>query len=118
VKCNGLEVIDSFPQGIFFGGDNNSTAGGNNTNPYDTNTSAAGNPAFYLNNIHPNDVKKYRDDALINGLQISSQLARNSEQYYDLLTKVFTTVKLGMILMSENPIIRSKGCNLIGNLCR
>jgi hypothetical protein len=68
--------------------------------------------------VNPNDVKRYRDDALINGLQISSQLARNDEKYYDLLTHVFSCHKLALILQNENAIIRAKGCNLIGNLCR
>lgn len=113
VKCNGLEILDSFPQGIF---------GEPQLSHLDTNIEL--NPlnqlpySFQQNISHPNDIKRYRDDSLINGLQISSQLARNSEQYYDLLTKVFTTQKLGSILTNENPIIRAKGCNLIGNLCR
>jgi fused-like protein len=62
--------------------------------------------------------KRSHDDALINALQISSQLARHSEQFFAALTKVYTIYKLGYILTNDNPVIRAKGCNLIGNLCR
>ena len=61
---------------------------------------------------------RYAADALINGLQISSQLARHSEQHFRSLLKVFTAPKLGEILRCNNAVIRAKACNLIGNLCR
>lgn len=64
------------------------------------------------------NMDKYRNEGLINGLQIASQLARNSEQYFQTLNKVFTPKKLVFILQHALPIIRAKGCNLVGNLCR
>ena len=57
-------------------------------------------------------------DALISMLQVSSQLARNSEKYYRLLSSVFTAEKLVWILLQPNPVVRAKCCNLVGNLCR
>lgn len=57
-------------------------------------------------------------DALVSGLQISSQLARNSEKHYGLLSSVFTAQKLHWILTETNTTASAKCCNLIGNLCR
>ena len=59
-----------------------------------------------------------RVDALVNALQISSQLARNSEKHYGLLISVFTAQKLYWILTGTNHTAAAKCCNLIGNLCR
>lgn len=59
-----------------------------------------------------------RVEALVNGLQISSQLARNSEKHYGLLISVFTAQKLYWILTGSNHTAAAKCCNLIGNLCR
>ena len=59
-----------------------------------------------------------RVDALVNALQISSQLARNSEKHYGLLISVFTAQKLYWILVGTNHTAAAKCCNLIGNLCR
>lgn len=61
---------------------------------------------------------KYLAEACISALQIASQLARNSEQFFPTLTKVFTAKKLGSMLRSTVAVIRAKTCNLIGNLCR
>ena len=87
---NGLEVLDQLPIPIF-------------SNP-SASTSAAD--------------QKYLTDTCINALQISSQIARNSEQFFPALMQVFTARKLCAILKSETAVIRAKACNLIGNLCR
>lgn len=59
-----------------------------------------------------------RAETLIAALQLSSQLARNSEKYYAMLSNVFTAPKLVWILTQPNRVARAKCCNLIGNLCR
>lgn len=59
-----------------------------------------------------------RAETLIAALQLSSQLARNSEKYYAMLSNVFTAQKLVWILTQPNRVARAKCCNLIGNLCR
>ena len=102
MDTNALEILDSFPHGVF--GPVSSTT---------TTTTTTALP----DNMN-NDNKRSHDDALINALQISSQLARHSEQFFAALTKVYTIYKLGYILTNDNPVIRAKGCNLIGNLCR
>ena len=56
--------------------------------------------------------------ALVDMLLVASQLARNSERYYGMLSRVFTAEKLVWILLMKNALVRSKCCNLIGNLCR
>jgi hypothetical protein len=59
-----------------------------------------------------------RVETLIAALQLSSQLARNSEKYYSMLSNVFTAQKLVWILTQPSRTARAKCCNLIGNLCR
>lgn len=59
-----------------------------------------------------------RAETLIAALQLSAQLARNSEKYYAMLSNVFTAPKLVWILTQPNSVARAKCCNLIGNLCR
>lgn len=93
VDSNGLEVIDNLPNDIFH----------SNIINYEVNE----------------DEKKYNNnETLMSGLQIASHLARNNEKYYDILLQVFTPSKLVSILQQNNSIIKSKCCNLIGNLCR
>jgi len=60
----------------------------------------------------------YRSEALINALQLSSQLARNSEKFFPMLSSIFTATKLTWILTQSSHVARAKCCNLIGNLCR
>lgn len=85
----GLVAIDDLPMGIF---------GGNNHETHEVNES--------------------RLESLINGLQISSQLARNSEKFYPLMVNIFTAKKILWILNDTNSVAKAKCCNLIGNLCR
>lgn len=59
-----------------------------------------------------------RSSALVDLLQVSSQLARNSERHYAMLSNVFTAEKLVWVLQLSDPIARAKCCNLVGNLCR
>jgi hypothetical protein len=59
-----------------------------------------------------------RASALVDLLQVSSQLARNSERHYGMLSSVFTAEKLVWILKLTDPTARAKCCNLVGNLCR
>jgi fused-like protein len=94
VDSRGLEVIDNLPNDIFHSNGIN----------YEENE----NEKKYYNN----------NEILMSGLQIASHLARNNEKYYDLLLQVFTPAKLVCILQQNNSIIKSKCCNLIGNLCR
>lgn len=63
-------------------------------------------------------VSMCRLGALIDLLQLSSQLARNSERHYGMLSSVFTAEKLVWILRMADPTVRAKCCNLVGNLCR
>ncbi len=100
---NGLEVLDRLPLHIF------DQVKYENQVFYQPLTDASSSNS---------NVEKYRNEGLINGLQISSQLARNSEQYFGTLSNVFTVRQLYFILQNASPIIRAKGCNLVGNLCR
>jgi fused-like protein len=60
-----------------------------------------------------------RLEAIISALQISSQLARNSEKYYDVLSAVFTASKLvWLFTQTHDDGVVAKVCNLVGNLCR
>ena len=117
-------ILDSFPHAIFDGwNDPLEEEGGGGGMALSTHPYLYGQPQAILSRQHPppinpQDLQRYKNESLINGLQIASQLARNSEQYYDLLTRVFTATKLGFILSHDHAIVRSKGCNLIGNLCR
>lgn len=123
MEVNGLEVIDNLPQGLFQISfcDSNSK---NNDNF--ANLSSIVNEVLSpikIANIFPSydiqmDLVRYSYDALISGLQIASQLARHSEEHYAILYKVFTAKKLATILTCSHSLIRAKGCNLIGNLCR
>lgn len=47
-----------------------------------------------------------------------SHLARNSEVYFEPLMNTFSASRLGSMLVQLNSSLRSKACNLIGNLCR
>ena len=69
-------------------------------------------------NNESSDLIEFRLETLVNGLQISSQLARNSEKFYSLMTSIFTAKKVLWILTETNATARAKCCNLIGNLCR
>ena len=62
--------------------------------------------------------QKYLSEAIVSLIQISSHLARMSDDHYESLSYVFSTQKLSFYLLHNNPIIRAKCCNLIGNLCR
>lgn len=56
---------------------------------------------------------------MVGGLQISSQLARNSEKYYEALSQVFSAAKVvSMCALSDSDAVVAKVCNLVGNLCR
>lgn len=99
VEADGLIIIDSLDCGVF--------------DLSATNRIVAEEDAGLLK-----DWAKYSVEALISGLQISSQLARHSEQYFRSLLQVFTAKKLAMILQSSNAVIRAKACNLLGNMCR
>lgn len=88
----GLQVIDNLPSSVFDVDQSSSSSSGAES--------------------------KYLAEACISALQIASQLARNSEQYFPALIKVFTSKKLGSMLRSTVAVIRAKTCNLIGNLCR
>lgn len=101
VDVEGLEIIDNLPLFIF-----------DRVKYFDQLDLEALDKAVIEEN------SRFRVEALISGLQIASQLARNSEQFYASLSKVFTAIKLAEILQHDHPIVRAKGCNLIGNLCR
>merc|ERR1711871_790856 len=57
-------------------------------------------------------------DSTVAALLIASHLARNSEKHYPQLLQLFTPEKCCLLLRHWNPIVRSKMCNLVGNLCR
>ena len=99
--AQGLEAIDDLPMGVF-----HPTRGGNT----DASAAAGGSAAGGLD--------QYKLDAMISGLQISSQLARNSEKYYSSLISVFTAQKLIAMMTETNVAVVAKVCNLVGNLCR
>lgn len=99
VESRGLEVIDFLSIGVFDG-------------------SRTSIDHRHLNETLTLKDKNYRMDALVNGLLIASQLARNSEKYYELLINVFTPDKLVWMFTETIPAVRAKLCNLIGNLCR
>lgn len=51
-------------------------------------------------------------------LVIASQLARASPDNYDRLRAAGVDARLGGLLSHEDPTVRAKACNLVGNLCR
>ena len=55
---------------------------------------------------------------LIDVLSIISQLARISKEYYEAIDKADIYGGLSNLIGHEDPNIRAKVCNLIGNLCR
>lgn len=117
MECKGLAAIDELPLAVF-GGSGTVAAttaaketGGVSRIDSDEAAAAAESPE------DPSD-ETHRLDALVSGLQISSQLARNSEKHYGALSGVFTAQKLHWILTETNATAASKCCNLIGNLCR
>ena len=69
-----------------------------------------------------NTINKYHNqessDIVIAALQMSSQLARNSEAYFPQLLAVLVPEKIIQLLSHTNYLILSKTCNLIGNICR
>jgi hypothetical protein len=58
------------------------------------------------------------EDAIISALLLSSHLARNSEVYFEQLKLMFPAQTLIRLLVQLNGTVKSKTCNLIGNLCR
>jgi len=56
--------------------------------------------------------------ATVSGLQIASQLARNSENYFPQLLATFTPSVIVNLLLTDSAIVRAKTCNLVGNICR
>lgn len=120
---NGLEVVDTLPQGLFQISFCDLAAKQNeNTGNMSSLMNDISSPIKILNIFPPFDIQidvmRYSYDALISGLQIASQLARHSEEHYAILYQVFTAKKLAAILTCSHSLIRAKGCNLIGNLCR
>eukprot|EP01039_Chlorochromonas_danica_P000352 gene348-377_t len=99
VEVEGLAILDNLPCGIF------------DMNKAQEVISESDHPFL-------KDWIKYSTEALVCGIQISSQLARHSEEHFHTLLRVYSAKKLAPILQSSNPIIRAKACNLIGNLCR
>lgn len=79
-------------------------------------------PSVYCtsgNDISADEIRALcRSETLVSALQLASQLGRNSENVYAMLSKVFTAPKLVWILSQLNPTVRAKCCNLVGNLCR
>jgi predicted ABC-type ATPase len=116
VECKGLAAIDELPLAVFGGsGTVAATTAAKETggvSRIDSDEAAAAESPE-----DPSD-ETHRLDALVSGLQISSQLARNSEKHYGALSGVFTAQKLHWILTETNATAASKCCNLIGNLCR
>lgn len=124
MDVNGLEIIDNLPQGIFHVSfSSNSAATTTGCSMEGRNMDDISSPMI-ISNLFPSydmqidNTLRYIYDALISGLQIASQLARHSEEHYAILYRVFTAKKLSTILTSNRSLIRAKGCNLIGNLCR
>jgi hypothetical protein len=103
VDAEGLQVLDALDCGVF------DVARSNRVVTEYSDASSGG---------QLRDWAKYSAEALISGLQISSQLARHSEQHFRSLLQVFTANKLALILQNANAVVRAKACNLIGNLCR
>lgn len=97
--AQGLEVIDDLPMGVF--------------QPHRNATTSDAGAAASVSGLDPHKL-----DAMISGLQISSQLARNSEKYYASLINVFTANKLIAMMTETNVAVVAKVCNLVGNLCR
>jgi hypothetical protein len=130
VDADGLLVLDELPLGVF-GAD-----AGSDVSPEDSAGDFAQQTALYadyLNSVRYDAAPSLSAlgtlaeeeiasacvaDALVYLLQVSSQLARNSEKYYGMLSKIFTAPKLVWILLLPNPTVRAKCCNLVGNLCR
>lgn len=96
--AQGLEVIDDLPMGVFQA----------HRNASNTTEGVTGGGTL----------DQHKLDAMISGLQISSQLARNSEKYYGSLIAVFTANKLIAMMTETNVAVVAKVCNLVGNLCR
>jgi hypothetical protein len=63
-------------------------------------------------------VRFRNEDAIVSALLLSSHLARNSELYFDQLKLMFPAQTLVRLLVQLNGTVKSKACNLIGNLCR
>jgi hypothetical protein len=130
VDAEGLLALDELPLGIFGSGADS------NVSPEDAAGDVAQQAALYsdyINSVRYDAAPSLSAlgvlteeevtsacvaDALVYLLQVSSQLARNSEKYYGMLSKVFTAAKLVWILLLPNPTVRAKCCNLVGNLCR
>lgn len=105
MEAGGLDAIDDLSFDIFMGDADSAAA-----------EATAGVTALTGGNAA--DEAAYRNDALVSALQISSQLARHSEKFHNVLAKVFTPLKLIRILSSHNSVAKAKACNLVGNLCR
>ena len=59
-----------------------------------------------------------QEDIIVSSLQIGSQLARNSEAYFNQLLAIFVPRTLVQLLTYSSDVVRSKSCNLVGNICR
>ena len=58
------------------------------------------------------------DVVLSSGLVMLSQLARSSDKYYGLLGAATTLGDVRNLLLHPFPAIRSRACNLLGNMCK
>lgn len=101
-------MVDELPLGVFGG----STEHGSHSQDHEHDNDEIDNGE------EKHSVEYHRLEAAVSGLQISSQLARNSEKYYDTLSRVFTAPKLVWMLTQTDDAIVAKTCNLVGNLCR
>ena len=131
VDADGLLALDDLPVGIFGGGASDSDAQLDEIIP-DSATLAAYTDYLHCpkfdalpslraskGSISEDEIRALgRSETLISALQLASQLGRNSENVYAMLSKVFTAPKLVWILSQRNPTVRAKCCNLVGNLCR
>lgn len=132
VDADGLLALDDLPVGIFGGAASDSDPRLDEIVPDNATMSAyteyVNSPKYdALPSSTPSNTSALSEDeiraicrseTLISALQLASQLGRNSENVYAMLSKVFTAPKLVWILGQRNPILRSKCCNLVGNLCR
>lgn len=120
VDAGGLEIVDSLECGVFDLDRAEQVIaeyGGGTTTTGDT-CDTGGVSAGEVSRGPLRDWSKYYIEALISGLQISSQLARHSEQHFRSLLQVFGAAKLAHILQSPHAVVKAKACNLVGNLCR
>lgn len=127
MDADGLSVLDSLPIGIFFSATTGDAAAADIPDsifPFDftprSNARSSRHAIAGGGDISSSNkmIHYHRIDALIATLQLSSQLARNSEKYYIMLSRIFVAHKLVWILNQNSSTVRAKCCNLIGNLCR